>query len=115
MDETQTGFRHPQAHMTGGFQAEVWLLAGFTDNSSVSVLASPDHKQLLTMTENAAATYRADMADLSTLGRLKFDDDIGGLFTTAHPTVYEDGTLVNLTSEVSTECIITAFCGTPND
>lgn len=74
--------------------------AGFTDNSSVSVIPTPDQKELYTMTESVAGTYRADLGTLSTLGPVKFNDGVKGLLTTAYPTLMEDGTLVNLINGV---------------
>ena len=76
------------------------LLAGFTDNSSVSVISTPDQKELYTMTESVAGTYRADLGSLATLGAVKFNDGVSGLLTTAHPTLMEDGTLINITNGV---------------
>ena len=74
--------------------------AGFTDNSSVSVISTPDQKELYTMTESVAGTYRADLGNLATLGPVRFNDKLKGLLTTAHPTLMEDGTLVNLLNGV---------------
>ncbi len=73
--------------------------AGFTDNSSVNVVPTPDGKQLISMTESVAGTYRVDL-DLNTLGQLKFQDGVNGLLTTAHPTLLPDGSMINLTSGV---------------
>ena len=53
------------------------------------------------MTESIAGTYRADLGDLATLGPVKFNDKLTGLLTTAHPTLMEDGTLINLINGVS--------------
>jgi len=75
--------------------------AGFTDNSSVSVISTPDQKELYTMTESVAGTYRADLGSLATLGPVKFNDKLKGLLTTAHPTLMEDGTLINIINGVS--------------
>ncbi len=72
---------------------------GFTDNSSVNVVPTPDGKQLISLTESVAGTYRLDM-DLNTLGQLKFQDGVKGLLTTAHPTLLPDGSMINLTSGV---------------
>ena len=74
--------------------------AGFTDNSSVSVVPNGDGSGVLSLTESVAGTYRASTADLSTLGRVDFKDGVEGLLTTAHPTVMKDGTMINLTSGV---------------
>ena len=74
--------------------------AGFTDNSSVHVIPTPDQKELYTMTESVAGTYRADLGSLSTMGQVKFNDGMKGLLTTAHPTLMEDGTLINLITGV---------------
>ena len=52
------------------------------------------------MTESIAGTYRADLGDLATLGPVKFNDKLKGLLTTAHPTLMEDGTLINLINGV---------------
>ena len=52
------------------------------------------------MTESVAGTYRADLGSLATLGAVKFNDGISGLLTTAHPTLMEDGTLINITNGV---------------
>ena len=76
------------------------LFAGFTDNSSVSVISTPDQKELYTMTESVAGTYRADLGSLATLGAVKFNDGVSGLLTTAHPTLMDDGTLINITNGV---------------
>ena len=76
------------------------LFTGFTDNSSVSVISTPDQKELYTMTESVAGTYRADLGSLATLGAVKFNDGVSGLLTTAHPTLMEDGTLINITNGV---------------
>ena len=70
--------------------------AGFTDNSSVNVIPSPDQKQLYTMTESMAGSYKADPSNLATLGPVRFNDKLNGPLTTAHPTLLEDGCLVNL-------------------
>ena len=81
--------------------------AGFTDNSSVSVIPTPDQKELYAMTESVAGTYRADLGNLSTLGPVKFNDGMKGLLTTAHPTLMEDGTLINLFTGV---CLCRHHC-----
>ena len=52
------------------------------------------------MTESVAGTYRADLASLATLGAVKFNDGVSGLLTTAHPTLMDDGTLINITNGV---------------
>ena len=52
------------------------------------------------MTESVAGTYRADLGDLATLGPVKFNDKLTGLLTTAHPTLMEDGSLINLINGV---------------
>lgn len=72
---------------------------GFTDNSSVNVVPTLDGKQLISMTESVAGTYRVDL-DLKTLGQMKFQDGVKGLLTTAHPTLLPDGSMINLTSGV---------------
>jgi Retinal pigment epithelial membrane protein len=41
------------------------------------------------------------IADLETLQRLKFKDDVKGLLTTAHPAILPDGSIVNFCSDVS--------------
>lgn len=41
------------------------------------------------------------IADLETLDRLKFKDDVKGLLTTAHPAILPDGSIVNFCSDVS--------------
>ena len=76
------------------------LRAGFTDNSTVSVVPTGDNSQVLTLTESVAGTFRVSTADLSTLHRVEFKDGLGSLLTTAHPTILEDGTYINLTSGV---------------
>ena len=81
-------------------RAHTWCCAGFTDNSSVSVVPNGDGSGVLSLTESVAGTYRASTADLSTLGRVNFKDGVEGLLTTAHPTVMKDGTMINLTSGV---------------
>ena len=48
------------------------------------------------MTESMAGSYKADPGNLATLGPVKFNDSLKGPLTTAHPTLLEDGTLVNL-------------------
>ena len=40
------------------------------------------------------------IADLETLDRLKFKDDVKGLLTTAHPAILSDGSIVNFCSDV---------------
>lgn len=51
------------------------------------------------MTETLPGQYLADM-DLNTLGRVEFKDGIKGDFTTAHPTLLTDDTLIQLVSGV---------------
>ncbi len=74
--------------------------AGFTDNSTVSVVPTGDKAQVLSLTESVAGTFRVSTADLSTLHQVQFKDSLGSLLTTAHPTILDDGTYINLTSGV---------------
>lgn len=76
------------------------LGAGFTDNSSVSVVPSTDGSEFLTLTESVAGTYRARTGDLATLGRVHFQDGNKDILTTAHPSIMDDGSLINLTVTV---------------
>ena len=68
----------------------------------VNVLPLPDGKTAVSLTEAVAGTYTLDMKTLATLGPVKFKDAVKGALTTAHPSVQPDGSLVNLTSDVST-------------
>lgn len=58
------------------------------------------------MTESIAGTYRADLGTLATLGPVKFNDKLKGLLTTAHPTLMEDGTLINLINGVCPRLLV---------
>ena len=78
----------------------ICFLAGFTDNSNVSVVPSLDGSQLLALTESVAGTHRARTGDLATLSRVHFQDDNKDILTTAHPTIMEDGSLINMTVTV---------------
>lgn len=60
------------------------------------------------MTESIAGTYRADLGDLATLGPVKFNDKLTGLLTTAHPTLMEDGSLINLINGVGLHLLVSA-------
>ncbi|EIE20145.1 carotenoid oxygenase [Coccomyxa subellipsoidea C-169] len=99
----QTGkMQFPEFGTTVSPLKSMWLaLLGFTDNSSVNVVPTPDGKQLISLTESVAGTFRLDM-DLNTLGQLKFEDGVKGLLTTAHPTLLPDGSMINLTSGFGT-------------
>ena len=74
--------------------------AGFTDNSNVNVVPSLDGSQFLALTESVAGTHRARTGDLATLGRVQFKDNNKDVLTTAHPTIMDDGSLINLTVTV---------------
>jgi carlactone synthase/all-trans-10'-apo-beta-carotenal 13,14-cleaving dioxygenase len=73
---------------------------GFTDNSNINVLPLPDGKTAVSMTEAAQGTYLVRIADLETLNRLEFKDDVKGLLTTAHPAILSDGSIVNFCSDI---------------
>jgi carotenoid cleavage dioxygenase-like enzyme len=65
----------------------------------VHVIPTPDGKRLLSMTETVMGHYLSDI-DLNTIGRLEFKDGLKGDFTTAHPTLISDNTMINLVSGV---------------
>ena len=69
--------------------------------AQVNVLPHPDGKTAVSLTEAVAGTYTLDMETLATLGPVRFRDGVKGPLTTAHPSVRPDGSLVNLTSDVS--------------
>ena len=66
----------------------------------MSVVPSTDGSDFLTLTESVAGTYRARTGALATLGRVRFQDGNNDILTTAHPSIMDDGSLINLTVTV---------------
>ena len=75
-------------------------VADFTDNASVNTYGLPGGEELVAMTEVVTGTARVDVKTLDIIERVKYNDDISALMTTAHPVIYPDGSIYNLFSNV---------------
>lgn len=87
------------AEMAGIILGTLGLSQGVTDNASVHVLPRPDGT-IWALTETVQGTYAVDARSLETLGQVKNTDSIRGDLTTGHPTVLQNGDLINFISTV---------------
>lgn len=77
------------------------LTQGVTDNASVNILPirHGGTTHFWAVTETVAGTIAIDPSTLRTLGRVSFTDSLRGDLTTAHPTIYPNGDLINILSD----------------